>query len=271
MGLFHLSTMGRGPKKHLKRLAAPKKWMLDKLGGRFAPRPSTGPHKLRECLPLIVMLRNRLKYALTRKETQTITMQRLIQVDGKVRTDFNYPAGLMDTVSIEKTNEHFRILYDVKGRFALHRITPEEAKFKLGKVTRRFVGKGAAPTIVTHDGRTFRYADPNAQVGDSVKIDLESGSVTDVLKFDVGNLVLVTGGANTGRIGVLHHREKHQGSFDIVHVRDAAGHEFATRIGNLFVIGKGKRELVSLPKDRGVKKTILEERESRFGETQLQA
>lgn len=26
-----------------------------------APRPSTGPHKLRECLPLVVLLRNRLK------------------------------------------------------------------------------------------------------------------------------------------------------------------------------------------------------------------
>jgi RS4NT (NUC023) domain len=28
-------TMPRGPKKHLKRLNAPKHWMLDKLGGVF--------------------------------------------------------------------------------------------------------------------------------------------------------------------------------------------------------------------------------------------
>lgn len=27
----------RGPKKHLKRLAAPKGWMLDKMGGTYAP------------------------------------------------------------------------------------------------------------------------------------------------------------------------------------------------------------------------------------------
>lgn len=27
--------MARGPKKHLKRLKAPKHWMLDKLGGVF--------------------------------------------------------------------------------------------------------------------------------------------------------------------------------------------------------------------------------------------
>lgn len=60
-----------------------------------APRPSTGPHKLRECLPLIIFLRNRLKYALTGDEVKKICMQRFIKVDGKVRTDVTYPAGFM--------------------------------------------------------------------------------------------------------------------------------------------------------------------------------
>lgn len=79
----------------MKRLHAPKAWMLDKLGGVFAPRPSTGPHKLRESLPLVIFLRNRLKYALTNSEVTKIVMQRLIKVDGKVRTDPNFPAGFM--------------------------------------------------------------------------------------------------------------------------------------------------------------------------------
>ena len=39
------------------------------------------------------MLRNRLKYALTKKEVQQILMQRLIKIDNKVRTDETYPAG----------------------------------------------------------------------------------------------------------------------------------------------------------------------------------
>src|SRR5690348_8689450 len=58
-----------------------------------APRPSTGPHKLRECLPIVILLRNRLKYALTKREVTAIVAQRLIKVDGKVRTDICYPAG----------------------------------------------------------------------------------------------------------------------------------------------------------------------------------
>jgi len=234
--------------------------MLDKLGGIFAPKPTSGPHKQRECLPLIILLRNRLKYALTRREVSQILIQRLVKVDLKVRTDKNYPVGFMDIVSIEKTDETFRLLYDTKGRFALQRLSnPEEAKFKLGKVKKVATGPKGIPYITLHDGRMIRYPDPLVKVNDSVKISLETGKILDFVKFDIGNLVTITGGKNLGRVGVIVSREKHPGSFDIVHVKDAAGNQFATRIGNVFVIGKGTKSLVSLPKGKGIKRSILEE------------
>ena len=102
--------------------------MLARIGSKQAPKPSSGPHKSRECLPLVLIIRNKLKYALTYREVISILMQRHIQVDGKVRTDKTYPAGFMDVVSIPKTNENFRLLYDTKGRFRLHSIKDEEAK-----------------------------------------------------------------------------------------------------------------------------------------------
>ena len=67
--------------------------MLDKLSGTYAPRPSPGPHKLRESLPLTILLRNRLKYALTGREVTVIVKQRIVKVDNKVRTDPTYPTG----------------------------------------------------------------------------------------------------------------------------------------------------------------------------------
>ncbi|CDJ65633.1 40S ribosomal protein S4, related [Eimeria necatrix] len=120
--------MARGPKKHLKRLAAPSHWMLDKITGHYAPRPSPGPHKLRECLPLAVLLRNRLKYALSYRETKLIVAQRLVRVDGKVRTDQCYPAGFMDVISLEKTQQHFRLLLDTKGRFVPRPVSSQEVR-----------------------------------------------------------------------------------------------------------------------------------------------
>ena len=134
-----------------------------------------------------------------------------------------------DVISIEKSGEHFRLLYDVKGRFTIHRITAEEATYKLLKVRRVAVGSGAVPHIVTHDGRTIRYPDPAIRANDTVKFDFEQGKITDFVKFDTGNIVMVTGGRNMGRAGVIVHREKHIGGFDIVHIKDSLERTFATR------------------------------------------
>jgi len=252
--------MARGPKKHLKRLNAPKHWMLSKMDGIWAPRPSQGPHKLRESLPLILILRNRLKYALTGKETKMICCERNVLVDGKVRTDPNYPAGFMDVVELPKSNDQFRLIYDTKGRYVLHRISDEEKKFKLAKVKRAELTKKRIPYIVTHDGRTVRYPDPAIKVDDVVKIDIATGKVIDFFKFEIGKLAMITKGRNSGRVGTVIHVEKHPGSFDIVTVRDETGNTFSTRKENVFILGAGN-PAVSLPKGNGVKLSILEERD----------
>lgn len=256
--------MAKGPKKHLKRLHAPRSWMLDKLGGVFAPRPSSGPHKLRESLPLVIFLRNRLKYALTNTEVKKIVMQRLIKVDGKVRTDPNYPAGFMDVISIEKINELFRLIYDVKGRYTIHRITPEEAAYKLCKVKKVQTGPKGVPFLVTHDGRTIRYPDPLIKVHDTIQMEIASSKILDFIKFESGNLCMITGGRNLGRVGTVVNRERHQGSFDIVHIKDTQGQTFATRLNNVFIIGKGAKPYISLPRGKGVKLSIAEERDRRL-------
>jgi|EP00937_MAST-01D_sp_MAST-1D-sp2_P001214 ribosomal protein S4E len=255
--------MARGPKKHLKRLSAPKHWMLGKMDGTWAPRPSSGPHKMRESLPLILILRNRLKYALTHKESVQICMEKLVKVDGRVRTDIGFPAGFMDVVSIPKSGDNFRLLYDTKGRFVLHRIADEEPKYKLCRVAKQELTTKGVPFITTHDGRTIRYPNPKIRVNDTVKVDVNTGRAIDFIKFEPGNLCMITGGRNTGRVGTLQHIEKHPGSFHIGHIKDSAGNIFATRLGNVFQIGKDGRPWVSLPKGKGIKLSILEERSLR--------
>lgn len=89
-------------------------------------------------------------------------------------------------MSIEKTGEFFRLIYDVKGRFTIHRITAEESKYKLCKVKKVSVGTKNVPFIVTHDGRTIRYPDPSVKVNDSIQLDIASGKMTDFIKFDNG-------------------------------------------------------------------------------------
>jgi small subunit ribosomal protein S4e len=235
--------------------------MLDKLSGVWAPRATAGPHRLRECLPLVILLKNRLKYALTAREVRYIVRNRSIKIDHKVRTDTTYPTGFMDVITIDKTNENFRLLYDPKGRFYVQRVSRSEAKFKLCKVVKKYMAAGGIPYIATSDKRVFRFPDPLIKVNDSIKVDLDNRKITDIVPFEIGNLVMITGGSNIGRVGLVQSRERHPGSHDIIHIKDAAGHTFATRLENVFVIGRGSKSLVSLPKDKGVRRTILENRE----------
>ena len=54
----------------------------------------------------------------------------------------------MDVVEIEKTDEHFRLMYDQKGRFVVHRITGIEAQYKLCKVIKKKLGdKGVSYAV----------------------------------------------------------------------------------------------------------------------------
>jgi ribosomal protein S4E len=81
--------------------------------------------------------------------------------------------------------------------------------------------------------RRIRYPDPTIKVNDTVKIDLTTGKITDFIKFDTGVIVMVTGGRNMGRVGVITHRERHDGGFNIVHLKDAVDNEFTTRETNV--------------------------------------
>ena len=94
---------------------------------------------------------------------------------------------------------------------------------------------------------TIRYPDSLIKVNDTIQTDLETGKITNFIKFDNGNLCMVTVGANLGRTGVITNRERHPGSSDVVHMKDANGKSFATQLSNIFVIGKGNKPQTSLP------------------------
>jgi len=114
-------------------------------------------------------------------------------------------------------------LYDVKGRFVLKSVNAEEAKTKLCRVKAREYGPNKIPYIVTHDGRTIRYPHPEIEANDTIKVDIATGTITEWVKFETGNVCFVTSGNNVGRVGIIITRERHLGGFDIIHVQDERG------------------------------------------------
>lgn len=165
----------------------------------------------------------------------------------------------MDVITVAKTNESYRLLYDVKGRFSLTKVKEAESKFKLLKIKSKGVGPNKVPYVVSHDSRTIRFPNPEINEGDTVKYDLEKNQVVEWYKNEPGHLAYITAGNNVGRVGQIVHVEHHLGGYDIVHVKDGQGKTFATRSSNAFVIGN-KKASITLPEGDGNYLNIIEEK-----------
>jgi small subunit ribosomal protein S4e len=170
----------------------------------------------------------------------------------------------MDLLTVVKTAENYRLLYDEIGRFTLVSVKGPEANFKLCKIVKKAVGPNKIPYVVTHDARTIRFPHPDINEHDTIKYDLENNQIVSWISNEPGHLAYVTGGNNIGRVGTILHVERHLGSFDIVHLKDANGKTFATRSGNIFIIGNKKSE-ITLPANEGLYLNILEEKVQREG------
>jgi len=49
-------------------------------------------------------------------------------------------------------------------------------------------------------------------------------------------------------------------------LRDSNGKIFATRKGNVFILGKGKKPWITLPSEGGIYLTAIEERKKKHGD-----
>ena len=82
-----------------------------------------------------------------------------------------YASEAMDIVTIKKTGTNYRVNFDVKGRWRLVKISKEDAKYKLCKVTKSSMGQKKIPFITTADGRSIRYPHPHIKEHDSIKLN----------------------------------------------------------------------------------------------------
>lgn len=97
-----------------------------------------------------------------------------------------------------------------------------------------------------------------------MQLNLATGEIESLIKFENFSTVFITGGNNIGRVGTMLSVEHHPGSYEIVHVKDSRGNTFSTRLSNTFVIGSEKKPVITLPKGDGVRLTLTEERNKRI-------
>ncbi len=193
---------------HLKRLAAPPHLKISAKEALFTVNPSPGPHPKYECIPLLLIVRDHLKYAERAEEAKKIIKSGKILIDGKPVKDYKFPAGLMDVISIPETGENFRILPVYRKGLNLIEIPKEESGFKLGKIIRRMHVTGGHLQITLHDGRNIRFKEITDDVKqyktkDTLKISVPSQSILGHLNLEEQKYGLLIRGPKQGLHGKI--------------------------------------------------------------------
>lgn len=235
-----------GSRKHLKRFKSPKHWPIHPKEDKWTVKPSAGPHKIENSLPLLIIIRDILGLADNSREAKRILNQGEVMVDGQIRKDYKFPVGFMDVIQIPKTEGNYRVLPDEKGRLILHPITPEDVKFKLCKIENKTTIAGGKVQLNLHDGRNCLDGQEYSP-GDVVHLEIPDQEIVDVIKFEEGNTGLITGGKHIGEIGKIKEiniTKSVRPNTVVIETSDKK--TFLTLKDYVFVIGK-EEALISLP------------------------
>jgi small subunit ribosomal protein S4e len=220
-------------KNHLKRIASPRTWAINRKESVFVTRPKPGAHSMENGLPLGVVLRDFLGLTSSMTEAKKLLNNNKVLVDGKARRDHRYLIGLFDVLTFEEANKHYRVLFDKKGRIIIKEIQKEEAGLKVCKIVGKTILQKGKVQYNLHDGKNI-IADVTAKVGDTLLLSLPKLEVKEILPLEKGATVFLTKGKYSGEVGQFKEIKKEEAIFtkDKVDIETAKGY--------LFVVGKDK-------------------------------
>ena len=244
--------MPKGPRKHLKRLAAPRYWPIKRKERPFTIRTSPGAHALDESVPLGIVVREMLQLTSTLNETHRIIAQGAVKVDGKVRKDYKHAVGLMDVIEIPEIKTRLRVLPSPSHFLRLHPIPKKETVIKPCKIVGKTTVTKGHIQLHLHDGRTILIPVKDPKVspkekynsGDTLLITLPKQTIQSHVPLKKGITVMITGGDHNSFVGKLV-KIDHENKLGTI--KGAGGTTILTAIRYVFPLGK-EDLLISLPK-----------------------
>jgi small subunit ribosomal protein S4e len=174
---------------HLKRLSTP--WAGQKKSNKYIAVPR-GSHPQENSLPLVVVIRDILKFADTASEVKKVVFGGKVLVDGRVCRDINRGVGLFDVISFPSSEKAYRII--IKNKPMVIEIPFSESKVKLCRITNKTVIHGGKLQLNLHDGKNIITDRTDCLSNDSVLIDLPSQEIKECIKFGPGCLIMTKRG-----------------------------------------------------------------------------
>ncbi|MBT3298590.1 30S ribosomal protein S4e [archaeon] len=218
-------------KNHLKRIAAPRTWMLSRKSEKFTLRPNPGSHKLDEGMPLGTLLRDHLKLCKTLREAQKLLNNNEVFVDNKRKKDRREMVGLFDVIKIPSLSKNITIDLDLKGRLIVRDIDEKNLNVKVCRVLGKSIVKGNKLQLNLIGGKNLITDKINIKVGDSVLLNIGNNEIQEILPLKKDTKVLLVGGKHSGTRGKLKEIDR-----VIAKYVDEKGEEHLTRRSYVYVL-----------------------------------
>ncbi len=186
--------------RHQKRLSAPKRWPVERKAEMFTVKAGAGPHG-EAGVPLLVVLRDVLGYADSRKEARYALNQNNVVINGTAVSDEERPVGMFDILAFQEREEYYRVFPGEGGRLALTPIDEDAAQSKLGKIVEKRDVPGGDVQLTLHDGQTLLADEEAYSPSDSLVVANESDDVVAHFEYEEGALVTAVAGSHAGEIG----------------------------------------------------------------------
>ena len=192
-----------------------------------------GKHNTKSSVPLLHVLRDYLHLGDKEREITRILNAGMVLIDGRKVKERRTSVGFMDLISVVPNNEHFRIVYDKKGRLVPKKEIERFSSTKFLKVEGKNTIRGGKTQIVLHDGQNF-ISSQDLVPGDVIVAKLPEKSIEEVLKMQPGSKVYITGGSHIGETATIKKIEvKKSSSANLVEMEEG----FETVSDYVFVIG----------------------------------
>ncbi len=228
----------------VKRTTVPPFWQIARKDKRFVVRTSPGPHPKNYSYPLLVLLRDILRLAKTRREILTVLNQGKVKVDGRVVRTEAFPVGLMDVLEVSGLGKSYRIVPSF-GRLVPVEIEDKEKDLKICMVKSKRSIRGAKIGYGLHDGRMiFPEAEVDIVPGDACMIKLPTQEFHSSFRLNKGGLVLLMKGERSGEVAAVEDLKSgtyQRGSIASIRFEDGTVSELTTNV--LLPLGKQRPEI----------------------------
>jgi small subunit ribosomal protein S4e len=218
---------------HLKRQNIKKFWPIARKGTKYL---SVTSHEKSKGIPLVVVMREILKFVKNKKELQGLINDKRVLINGKIIRDVKYPVILFDSVSFPDIKKYYQaVLKDKKIGF--NEISAKQAETRIYKIIDKRQLPGKKTQVNLSNGKNILSSE-KVSVGDFVILNNSDNKIMKTIPLEKGLNIVVIKGKHMGTQGKIKEINE-EGKNKIALLNPVDGEEeIKVDIKNLFVTGE---------------------------------